>query len=140
MKTIKINTNVSVILPDGYRRIKLPFYTKWTNALESRSYTRGTDSLIARGCGGKARYCCLGVLSKIQGRLTKDGMDGECSLGLSESNPCFPVLGTVGSFPTMVRVVIENPYSTHDSLASLNDSDLVGFKTISEVIKAIWKA
>ena len=53
---------------------KLPpeLKAQWVTALRSGTYKQGKDILFHDGC-----YCCLGVLSHIQGRLTPNGGDGE---------------------------------------------------------------
>lgn len=64
---------------------KLPhdLKTKWLKALRSGQYKQGTKRLYDADS-----YCCLGVLSKIQGRLdgAYDGIDGS-DLLLSVDNP-----------------------------------------------------
>lgn len=64
-------------IPKGYKRKRIGvMYSKWLRALRSGRYKKGKDHLAVRAkrkvkgaCKTETRYCCLGVLSKLQGRL-----------------------------------------------------------------------
>lgn len=126
---------LTVKLPANYERIQLPFYTKWINALESGKYFRAEESLFDEDTGG---YCCLGVLSKVQGRL-EDGNDNGISGILHSNNPSCRknVMGVQGNFPK--NVIVSNRDRTFEALTELNDIGY-SFKTIAGIIKQIWKA
>lgn len=129
-----------IIKPRGYRKPKLPGGKDWVKALESGKYRRGAGALHE----GR-NYCCLGVLCKVQGRLEchdegtfTDAGSSHSQIGvLSKSNPCFEQLNGVGDLPKGVHVSIGDdiPFL---SLAELNDSNRVGFKTIAKIIRSIW--
>jgi len=134
---------MKVNLPKGYERIELPFYDEWIEALESGEYKQGIGELtLPDGC-----YCCLGVLSKIQGRLTpfmayqhRDGGSDGPTRVLADSNPCYPVLCDSGMFPEGVTVSHSNGKNAFRavSLMELNDRGAT-FNQIATVIKTIWK-
>jgi hypothetical protein len=127
-----------VITPEGYEKIELPFFDEWVNALESGEYKQGEGFLCK-----VEEYCCLGVLSKIQGRLTKlegsdlafDAKEGEFS-GLGKDNPCHVQLGGLGFFPASIRVVGDG--WTGSALSDCNDAGFP-FKEIANIIKTVWK-
>jgi hypothetical protein len=119
-------------IPEGYERIELPFFNEWVKALESGEYEQGYRNLCLNN-----KYCCLGVLSKVQGRLRPDGTDNErCWATLADDNPCFTQLHQVGLLPEGVEVVFE--HQGHNSLVVCNDSGLT-FRQIANIIKALWK-
>lgn len=141
---IKIDAGTKIV-----RRV-LPFKMKWLNALRSGEFFQGMGSLRCEGaCEGafhpSPSYCCLGVLSKIQGRLSEDGEDGAgtFSLGtLSESNPCYLALEITGNFDFAsgftngLRVSL-NGIKVND-LVDLNDKG-ASFEQIAKVIDLFWK-
>lgn len=134
---------LTVSLPTGYTKPSLPWFTEWIEALESGNYRRATGAL-SRAVGNDSRtgYCCLGVLSKMQGRLTECGCDGGSAAMtvLSTTNPSVKkgLMGTKGSFPKGVKVTDSDGYS-YEHLAGMNDRGY-SFKTIAGIIKQIWKA
>lgn len=44
---------------------------KWIEALRSGKYEQGTSALKYRSGGGTCKYCCLGVLQDINGRMNE---------------------------------------------------------------------
>lgn len=139
VKTFAVN------LPEGYERVELPFFDEWVNALESGEYIQGRGALVIPGTVETPYcYCCLGVLSKIQGRLVKllgsylhYDTDNSSNTGvLSAQNPCASVLLSSGEFPLGITVTfVEKQFK---SLMDLNDLGMP-FKDIATVIKTIWK-
>jgi hypothetical protein len=134
-------------LPEGYEKQELPYFNEWVEALESGKYKQGEGVLCGKK-GEELQYCCLGVLSKIQGRLVQNPEnqdiygDGKDVCGLSLDNPCFTAIYNIGSFPDGVFVIIPE---TADkvavrarTLAACNDNRL-NFKEIANIIKQIWK-
>ena len=134
---------ITVTLPPGYEKPSLPWFDTWINALESGNYRR-VDGLLTGPVGEDSRtgYCCLGVLSKVQGRLGKDGCDGRTSAVtvLSTNNPSVKsgIMSTKGSFPRGVKIVDSDGY-VYETLARMNDKGY-SFKVIAGIIKQIWKA
>lgn len=138
---------IEVIKPKGYKKIKLPHFKEWTEALESGKYRQTPNVLCEYDKRAKRnKYCCLGVLCKITGALEKE--EGKYrSFGdvevLNAYNPMNKYLGEVGRFPNGVRVYCsdsEGEISNYDSLTELNDSGFASFKDIAKVIREIWKA
>jgi hypothetical protein len=121
-----------VITPEGYQKVELPYFNEWIAALESGKYMQTRETLCS---GGK--YCCLGVLSKVQGRLSAAGYDGLSINVLNDDNPCFPQLNSHGQFPLGVKVITPQG-STLYMLTSCNDAGLP-FEEIANIIKQIWK-
>ena len=145
MEIIELTKDHTIVIPDGYERIPLPFFNEWIAALESGKYKQGTMVLKDFSDG----YCCLGVLSAVQGRLTENGCDtihSQFNSLLYSDNPCAAVFGGFGDFP----MAIKDATSTYASragkqltnvlygLTSLNDSG-VPFSEIANVIKKVWK-
>lgn len=140
-------------LPKGYKRKPLPWFKEWVTALESGKYRQGIEQLVARKNSGHLGYCCLGVLSKVQGRLVKiedDYVDKirDQSSDLEKSNPCFSALNSNGTFPTdvVVRYQANDEKDTKEfslsapSLISCNDDAELSFKQIAAIIRKVWKA
>lgn len=128
-------TKYTLKLPKNYKRKSLPFYREWLAALKSDEYNQGEGSLV----DGKS-YCCLGVLSKIQGRLKnrRDGNSSDACTGvLSDDNPCYKVFNRAGEFPSRVKLFIAD--DTIDALTGCNDNGLT-FKQIATIISRVWKA
>lgn len=102
---------------------KLPpdIKAKWLEALRSGKYKQGTGRLFRPG----DTYCCLGVLSAEQGRLTGeyDGPDGS-SLVLSEDNP----LHFVNDYRACLVGGV--PFG----LVALNDAE-IPFSVIADIIE-----
>lgn len=131
-KSTKNNSLVEITIGTGYKKTKLPFFEKWTEALESGKFrqTRGRMRASGNKC---VKYCCLGVLSKIQGRLSDKVDVGTLDL----DNPCTGVLKCEGQFPPEVSVWVYG--QSVSDLVALNDDFDLSFKDISKVIKTIWK-
>lgn len=155
-KTIRIREKgrptLWVRLPVGFKKIKLPFKKKWMNALFSGEYTqvrnRLRDFIQETSNYG---YCCLGVLSKVQGRLTEAGLDGEngSAACLSQDNPVAAVLGSGGGSNDLfeknnIRVRSRRLLGQHmensNSFMGMNDDAKASFKQIAKVIDLIFKA
>jgi hypothetical protein len=131
-------------LPKGYKRIKLPFFKKWINALESGKFEQGTGYLTTVAKLSHS-YCCLGILCKVQDRLMKngigllaDGTDHSSTTTLSPHNPCYSELCGSGDFPD--GVYVQSLGRTNTTLAECNDCALLNFTQIAEIVKKIWKA
>jgi hypothetical protein len=148
MKNITVNTNnpekvYNMIIPEDYQKISLPYFKEWTEALDSGSYSQAKGQLceiIPSIKGEVCSFCCLGILSEIQGRLTEEGRDGDAHHihYLSNSNPNFSVFGTNGKFPVGITFKLNEFVTKVESLSHLNDIG-VPFSEISKVIKEIWK-
>lgn len=80
---IMLVAGVARIITKSENKLPSNLKTKWLEALRSGQYKQGTGCLH-----GEDSYCCLGVFSKIQGRLdgAYDGIDGS-GLLLSDNNP-----------------------------------------------------
>ena len=133
MNKIAINESIGLFLflPDGYEKVKLPGKDEWVKALTSGKYKQGAGQLCNYDCGNP-RYCCLGVLSDIQGRLM-NGSDGQ--FYLSEDNPNFYILRNKGIFPAQIQTAMG--ISRQNDIAELNDSG-VSFEDIAKVIDLVW--
>jgi hypothetical protein len=140
-----MKTKHKLNLPKGYKRIKLPDYKKWITALESGKF-RQARSVLTHVQNKHVSYCCLAVLSRIQGRLVKDEHSNKhvdasgASEGLSNSNPCFLQLSESGEFPEEVYISSNKQDAQTISLTGCNDVLELSFKEIAEIIKKIWKA
>jgi hypothetical protein len=125
----------NLVIPEGYEKRELPYFNEWIAALESGDYEQHLGKL----CWDGKTYCCLGLLSKIQGRLTptlRDGSSTNCPYALAEDNPCYPSLNQAGAFDSGVQCWVDD-FPLY-SLAGCNDYGL-HFKQIAEIIKALWK-
>lgn len=139
------NKKIFVQIPDDYSPVSLPYFKEWTEKLESGKIKQG-EGFLCKTKGKCNKYCCLGVLSKIQDRLNKNSngvfRDGDNKYYLSLYNPFNSVFGIKGDFPEKALVTIKT--ENHDyclrrtDLAALNDSGF-SFKDISKVIKILWK-
>lgn len=164
MKSVRLGKNIVVKLPDNFVPVSLPWRNRWIKALRSGKFLQATGGLTGTVETDddlyKEGYCCLGVLSKIQGRLTDSGEDGgENDTVLSSSNPCFFALSgaklahekftgkfvvetaddddcATGIFPEGVKVFHKGVLRR--SLAGLNDNGAT-FETISKVIELLWR-
>lgn len=138
MKEIPLNHPIrkdwKLVIPDDYQKIPLPYFKEWVSALESGEYKQAIGYL-RRCVNNEFSYCCLGVLSKIQGRLSPEGFDGSSKYYLYD-NPISRILGPSGDFPKDVYVVKDNNEQLF-LLSSLNDYGLP-FSEIAKVIKEIW--
>jgi hypothetical protein len=130
---IRISDNITLLTPDDYQKQELPYFNEWVKALESGEYkqTRAYLHIVTNNS-----YCCLGVLSKVQGRLSAAGYDGDQTSYLARDNPCYKQLASTGAFP--VDVTIQHPSLAIKSLVSCNDNG-IPFNEIAEIIKHIWK-
>lgn len=144
---IKINPNLQVSIPIGYVSKKIPWRNKWLEALRSGHYKQGTGRLLLkRGATcliteksyNTDTYCCLGVLSRIQGRLTETGSDRDAghSCILSPTNPCKASLFSAGRLPNLVKVRYGD-FGDLGSLTELNDRG-VSFEDIAKLIEILW--
>lgn len=118
---------------DDFSRKELPGKRVWVKALRSGKYKQGTNAL----CSIDHRYCCLGVLSKVQGRLVEKNsvfMDGPLyhRIFLAPDNPLNSIIDNDGGFPSGFRVVTTNKFVA-DNLASMNDCGYT-FRQIANVI------
>lgn len=151
MKTVTFKSTkggeFNIHLPKNYKKIQLPFFRKWVNALENGSFRQCTGILCESG-NKRLTYCCLGVLSKIQGRLIKsegqftDGLGGS-SGDLTNDNELYSILSGSGDFPNGVTVSIEDEdgaYVFADSFINCNDDLHLSFKDIANIIKTLYKA
>lgn len=149
MKTITFEVSnaktetYELIIPEGYQKKELPYFKEWTEALDSGEYSQGSGQLcqtLSYLEEIETRYCCLGVLSKIQGRLvnnSRDGSDLDSTYYLSFENPIYRFLGESGTLPAGIEIKSLNEKRIFN-LAELNDNNF-SFSQISQVIKEIWK-
>ena len=144
MKTIPLKNNNGIIfnlnIPEDYVKIPLPYFKEWTEALDSGEYSQ-TQSRLCWIRDSVKSYCCLGVLSKVQNRLSADVSDGinGSFCYLSNDNPNYSFLSSCGNFPNGITVTpTESTLDAFKSLVDLNDNGLP-FSEISKVIKEIWK-
>lgn len=132
-----------ISLPTDYKKIKLPSFKKWVTALESGEYRQCTGTLCER-INGKLHYCCLGVLSKVQGRLQKTEHDDFTDhtpysvATLSTRNPLYDILGKEGDLPE--NVTVTRGTAIAHSLINCNDSLKLTFKDIAKIIRMLYKA
>jgi len=56
--------------------ITVELKTKWLKALRSGHYKQGRGQLCTSPKPGKFRYCCLGVLAQIDGKLKSTTLGG----------------------------------------------------------------
>ena len=137
--TINENSGLILILPDDYKPVKLPMRDEWITALLSGEYQQGKNFLFSDN-----KYCCLGVLSRIQGRLTKtsgsdffiDGCNGSY-IGLSYDNPVYQVLNSCGKLSKKIKVYFNK--LRYGSLDLLNDNG-VTFADIAKIIKFVYES
>lgn len=124
----------TLVLPEGFVKVPLPGQTAWVTALRSGEYVQGRDPYLC--C--RDRYCCLGVLSRVQGRLDpsvelpRDGCQFEM---LDRDNPCYPILGFLGRLPKGVMVMFKG--SPLWRLTQLNDQGM-SFVQIADVLEAVY--
>lgn len=136
---MRLSKYLTVELPDGFKPERLPSFNKWVNALESGEFPQTKEVLCKLDDNNNPLgYCCLGVLSRIQGRLSSNGSDTgySCTQTLSISNPCYSVIGQSGDFPEGVTVYYKGKQK--DDLADLNDSG-AKFATVAKLIRVLWK-
>ena len=164
--TSRAHKHVLVNLPSGYRKTKLPGLKAWVDALNSGKYRQGNSHLCMKD-RGRFTYCCLGVLSKVQGRLVSAGNcnteKGDGTIGadgtvddysvcyLHTSNPLYSIIGDNGVLPNGVWVntfdkrtvdydgTPEFDHSDAITLVSLNDDLSLSFKDIAKVLQLLFK-
>lgn len=129
--------NYTLHLPENYVKPPLPGRDEWLEALRSGRYAQGRLSLCESD-----KYCCLGVLCRLQGRLNfLDGKwreEGKETSGLSYENPVYKNLDALGRFPEGVFVRLSDSEIRKEvELAGCNDSGLT-FDDISNIIEAVW--
>lgn len=127
----------NVRLPSGFKKVKLPFLKEWIAALEGGKFRQCSRSLCELK-NKRYAYCCLGVLSKIQGRL-KDGLDDGSWSILSPSNPVYETIGEQGRLPVGVTVYTDE-YDEVNDLVDCNDTLYLSFKDIAKIVKTLYKA
>lgn len=127
----------SITFPDNYVKPVLPMKKEWLEALKSGKYSQGKDVLCQNG-----NYCCLGVLSQIQGRLGEPSSygyrsDGGSALYLDDENPIVKLYPKFrrGGFPD--GVLVNHNLGASVALSGLNDLG-VPFTEIAEIIDQIW--
>lgn len=157
--TSMAHKHVLVNLPSGYRKTKLPGLKAWVDALNSGKYRQGNSHLCTKE-KGRFKYCCLGVLSKVQGRLVAldnlekgDGLskDDNSVCYLHISNPLYGIISDDGVLPNGVWVntfdkrtvdydgTPEFDHSDAITLVSLNDDLKLTFKDIAKVLQLLFK-
>lgn len=127
--------NYTLHTPEGFQKVALPMSDKWLAALRSGEYQQGKEALCEDG-----KYCCLGVLSKLQGRLTDGGYDADplyCS-GLSVDNPLRQIICEYGEMPRKCSVSIEGVELPKTILSACNDNGLT-FLEIADIIEALYE-
>ncbi len=126
-----------ITFPEDYVPPVLPMRDEWCAALRSGNYKQGSNHLCFDG-----KYCCLGVLSDIQGRLNLSeygvGFDGDKNKVLSFDNPIYNILMKNGEFPKGVEV--EKCFYGAVRLTECNDTLLLNFNEIADIIERIWAA
>lgn len=122
-------------IPTGYQKTALPGLTEWIAELSSglpqtKSRLRSNDG-----------YCCLGVLSKVQGRLKLSDMvyvdKHESQSGcLSRENPLTPYIGMHGQLP--IDVSVSNGNSSAFYLTECNDELGMTLPEIGELLNMLY--
>ncbi len=150
-------STIYVHLPDDYVKPLLPGRDEWCATLRTTTDLQGEGTLCSSeydscdpGAPPVDKFCCLGILSKLQGALDEgksldrwtnahilaEDLDKHTG-SLSEDNPLFAPLSGMGKFPEGVGVGIGEGDS-NASLAEVNDSGSVSFAGIAEIIEHIW--
>lgn len=123
--------NHKLHLPENYKKIGFPGLNGWLYALRSGIYDQGKYRLH---CPIGDRYCCLGILSKIQGRLENDADAGTSNFTLDASNP---VHSLATHLPDDVYVIIQGCSAMLTTMADLNDEGLT-FKEIADILEQTY--
>lgn len=129
-------------IPKGYKKIPLPGRDEWLKALRSGKYKQ-TDGALRKQeeYNDECQYCCLGVLSKIQGRLTDEGCDlferEDGDSVLHPTNPFYSIFEECGYLPENVKFIDDRDVE-HISLTTINDHGYT-FTQIADVIEAVWE-
>jgi len=134
------NVDIRDLLPDERPRLPEWIKVKWIAALRSGTYEQGMKSLRK-----DTAYCCLGVLSELQGRLLchRNGwIDGDNALrdgSLATDNPLNEILNYSGILAVTVYLTVEgSEFVSHcTSLAALNDAGAT-FDEIAWVIDNVF--
>lgn len=128
--------NFTVTTVEGYDKPELPYYNEWLAALRSGEYKQTKGILVNTT---ENSYCCLGVLLKVQGRLSEHGTDDiySCTKTLSTLNPCYITLEACGHLPAGAEV-LDNLQGSIVHLAGLNDLG-ASFEDIANIIELLWK-
>lgn len=134
MPTIQLSDRAQFSFPDTHVRKPLPFYHEWLAALRYGGHRQAIGQL-----SDDTGFCCLGVLSKVQGRL-RSGNDGN-GIGntavLAPSNPCAQALSRSGILPSESILTVDGALLDIVELSAMNDSGL-SFIEIANVIEAVW--
>ncbi len=114
--------NIELTITPHTQKLPPELKAQWTAALRSGTYKQGRAELFRNDS-----YCCLGVFSHIQGRLTADGADGENgnTILLDHFNP-FRWLCEAG-------IAKSDDLSVSIEVATLNDRGLT-FEQIADII------
>lgn len=102
----------------------------WINALRSGEYKQGKDDLYSQLTD---RYCCLGVLAKINNLPTDFSLltfEDHHTINLCLSSEEFT---TAGELP---RMGIEIPNNPCMSLSALNDAGGYSFSDIADLLES----
>jgi len=131
------NVEIRDNLPDERPRLPEEIKTIWVAALRSGLFPQGQGAM----CRDEA-YCCLGVLSKVQGRLVwVDGSwcDVESYFGaaLSATNPLYNITDGSGELAVNVYLTVGDLVTVCGNLASLNDNG-ASFHEIAWVIETLF--
>ena len=136
----------TLTLPEDYIKPILPGGRDWLTALRSGEYKQGYD-MLCRMESREYTYCCLGVLEKINGRMsTMDtirvngyiclaSVDGDV-FSIHSNAPYYSVLDTEGQFPADVEVRVDDMMLL--SLSGVNDSHKCSFAEMADIIEKIW--
>lgn len=123
--------NYELIIPKGYVKPYLPGLTKWVEALRSGEYKQGRGVLCKDN-----KYCCLGVLCKINNRPSEMVKFDNSGVKLSPAfSSVYSVLSALGKFPPDVYVRANFNYG---NLSSCNDNGL-NFLQIADIIEQVWQ-
>lgn len=135
MKNLELKVEILTDNPIcDYQKIKLgkEILKQWVEALESGEFQQGIGGFLC----SNDKYCCLGLLAKIEGTLVKNGSFGYFNKdksylvdhGLISDRGRLPfIISFKNSDGNIVRV---------DSLALMNDRG-ANFKQIAWVIKTL---
>lgn len=148
----------TIEFPEYYKKRQLPGRDEWNAALRSGEYKQTTGQLVEHisdpGIGEPEYcYCCLGVVSKLQGALRSrrddwgDVVDGTQRDDFSESylahkNPLSSYIKSQGMFPEGVILETWMGESRRSppavNLADCNDRRL-SLSQIADIIEAVWE-
>jgi len=131
------NVQIFDELPPDRPRLPEEIKTEWVAALRSGDY----EQLHCKLSDG-VRYCCLGVLSKLQSRLTFleyrwCDLASSIHSALSSNNPLHEVLYNSGKLAVEVHLTVGDLVMVCSSLVQLNDSGAT-FDEIAWVIDNVF--